>query len=230
MEIFELLQPPPPVVRQNKLSGNRTKEIHEFMEEYTQYIQVGNYIQPLWEDLQPDAKAGELYNGAVEALTTLLGAALALLLGFTKFNWTIIGDLTLAVISFLDGVVLYLMGTIDTIWVGYAGYLIFRALYQMMITVASFEIASRISETSYGLVFGFNTFLALAFQTLLTYIVADSAGLALPPSTQFQVYGGCFLTLGLVFMVSGVVTMARGGIKTLRKEGVWRGSPPQSVI
>ena len=190
-------------------------------------IQVGNYIQPLWEDLQPEAEAGELYNGAVEALTTLLGAALALLLGFIRLNWTLIGDLTLAAISFLDCVVLYLMGTIDSIWVGYAGYLVFRALYQMMITVASFEIASRISERSYGLVFGFNTFLALAFQTLLTSIVADSAGLALPPAAQFQVYGGCFLAVGLVFMVTGVVSMARGGIKTIREEGVWRSSPPQ---
>ena len=82
----------------------------------------------------------------MEALTTLLGAALALMLGFTKFNWAVIGDLTLAAISFLDAVVLYLMGTTHTIWVGYAGYLVFRALYQMMITVASFEIASRISK------------------------------------------------------------------------------------
>ena len=40
---------------------------------------------------------------------------------------------------------------------------------------------------SYGLVFGFNTFLALLLQTLLTSVVADSAGLALPPRTQFQV-------------------------------------------
>ena len=41
--------------------------------------------------------------------------------------------------------------------------------------------------SSYGLVFGFNTFLALLLQTLLTSVVADSAGLALPPRTQFQV-------------------------------------------
>ena len=79
---------------------------------------------------------------------------------------------------------LYLMATTDDIIVAYIGYVVFRALYQMMITVASFEIARNISKTSYGLVFGFNTFLALAFQTILTTIVADSAGLALPPRTQ----------------------------------------------
>lgn len=39
-------------------------------------------------------------------------------------------------------------------------------------------------EESYGLVFGINTFLALAFQTILTLIVADSVGLALMPDDQ----------------------------------------------
>ena len=50
----------------------------------------------------------------------------------------------------------------------------------------SFEIASNITQNSYGLVFGFNTFLALSFQTILTSIVADSVGLALPPRDQVQ--------------------------------------------
>ena len=158
----------------------------------------------------------------MEAVTTLLGAGLALLLGFTKLNWSIIGDFSLAVISLLDGAVLFLMGTTDSIWVGYAGYLVFRALYQMMITVASFEVASKISETSYGLVFGFNTFLALSLQTVLTSTVADSAGLALPPATQFQVYGGCYLTVGLIFTVTAGLSFLRGGFATLRTEGVWR--------
>ena len=50
--------------------------------------------------------------------------------------------------------------------------------------VPSFEIARHISPSSYGLVFGLNTFLALGFQTILTTIVADSAGLALEPRQQ----------------------------------------------
>ena len=42
----------------------------------------------------------------------------------------------LSVISLLDAGVLYWMATTDDIWVAYSGYLVFRALYQMMITVA----------------------------------------------------------------------------------------------
>ena len=36
----------------------------------------------------------------------------------------------------LDAVVLYTMAESESIWTAYVGYLIFRALYQMMITVA----------------------------------------------------------------------------------------------
>ena len=50
-------------------------------------MKVGNYIQPLWEEIKPATDTGspcELQNGSVEAVTTLLGAGLALILGFTK--------------------------------------------------------------------------------------------------------------------------------------------------
>ena len=149
-----------------------------------------------------------------------------------------IGEISLAVISCLDAVMLYLMATTNNIIVAYIGHVVFRALFQMMITVASFEIARNINKTSNGLVFGFNTFLALAFQTILTTVVADSAGLALPPRTQvktillfltslishfqFQVYAGFFLVVGAIFLVTGSITLATGGVTRLRQEGWWR--------
>ena len=40
---------------------------------------------------------------------------------------------------------------------------------------------------------------------------------------QFQVYAGFFLTVGLVFLVSSVVGLARGGVARLRVEGMWLG-------
>ena len=89
----------------------------------------------------------------------------------------------------------------------------------MMITVASFEIASSISQDSYGLVFGFNTFLALAFQTILTTVVVDKVGLALEPRDQFLVYSGFFLVVGLVFLATSGVTLATGGWAKLRRYG-----------
>ncbi len=37
------------------------------------------------------------------------------------------------------------------------GYLLFRVSYQMLMTIASFEIAREIHRDAYGLIFGINT-------------------------------------------------------------------------
>lgn len=46
----------------------------------------------------------------------------------------------------------------------------------------------RIPSNSYGFVLGFNTFVALALQTVLTLVVADEHGLALSIRTQVETY------------------------------------------
>ena len=51
-------------------------------------------------------------------------------------DWSTLGELTLALTSLLDAVLLWLMATTATIVMGYTGYLVFRATFQMMITVA----------------------------------------------------------------------------------------------
>ena len=83
-----------------------------------------------------EAGEGHLYNGAVEALTTLTGAALSFALGYARLNWALVGEPALFVTSAVGGAVLVLMAGTEDIWVAYAGYALFRALYQMMITVA----------------------------------------------------------------------------------------------
>ena len=45
-------------------------------------------------------------------------------------------------------------------------------------------MAKAIPRDSYGLVFGINTFMALALQTILTTVVASKAGFALSPRPQ----------------------------------------------
>jgi thiamine transporter 2/3 len=39
-------------------------------------FQVGNYIQPLWETIAPVHQQTHIYNGAVEAVATILGQKL----------------------------------------------------------------------------------------------------------------------------------------------------------
>jgi thiamine transporter 2/3 len=59
----------------------------------------------------------------------------------------------------------------------------------------SFQIAANLSMERYALVFGVNTFIALALQTLLTLIVVDASGLGLEITTQVR---SLFLTLKIV--------------------------------
>ena len=51
-------------------------------------------------------------------------------------DWSTLGELTLALVSVLDAVLLWLMASTASIVMGYTGYLVFRATFQMMITVA----------------------------------------------------------------------------------------------
>jgi thiamine transporter 2/3 len=50
--------------------------------------------------------------------------------------------------------------------------------------INSAEVAKNIGEDSYGLVFGVNTFIALALQSVLTLVVVSDVGLALKIRTQ----------------------------------------------
>jgi len=61
-------------------------------------MQVGNYIQPLWEEIE-SFKDGDIYNGAVEAATTLIGALVVLAVGFLG-NIRFTTYLLLSLISF----------------------------------------------------------------------------------------------------------------------------------
>ena len=87
-------------------------------------------------------------------------------------------------------------------------------------------MARSIGDSSYGLVFGFNTFLALLFQTALTLAVADDAlGTALPPRQQFVAYGGYWIAIGILFLFIFCVSVARNDgsyVNRYRTEGLWR--------
>ncbi|CAG0922751.1 unnamed protein product [Notodromas monacha] len=162
-------------------------------------FQVGNYIQPLWEEIAPVAD-NEIYNGGVEAVTTLLGAVAAFSVAYVDFDWNLVGDLVLCIISLIDAATLVLMALTDDIWVAYVSYVVFRMSYQTMITIISYQVAKEIRPDSYGLIFGVNTFCALLLQTILTMVVVEPFGLGLGPRKQFVVYGGYFGSLGILFL------------------------------
>ncbi|XP_023282679.1 thiamine transporter 1 [Seriola lalandi dorsalis] len=171
------------------------------------YFQVINYAQPLWENLRPSQEY-EIYNGYVETLSTLLGALAALLVGCLPVSWSVWGELALCVLSLLMAVCLFVMDTVRNIWLCYSSYVVFRATYMLLITVATYQIAASLNMQRYALVFGVNTFLALLLQSLLTVVVVDSAGLGLDVFTQFLIYGSYFVVISMVFLAAGLWKLA----------------------
>ncbi|KAK7144504.1 hypothetical protein R3I94_010810 [Phoxinus phoxinus] len=167
------------------------------------YFQVINYAQALWEKILP-SNDFEIYNGYVETISTLLGAFAAFVVSFVKVSWAVWGELALCVFSLVIAVCVCLMDTIRNIWVCYTAYIIFRATYMLLITIATYQIAANLSMKRYALVFGVNTFIALVLQTLLTVIVVDSVGLGLDIFLQFLIYASYFAAVAVIFFIAGL--------------------------
>uniref|UniRef100_A0A8D0BIF0 Thiamine transporter 1 n=1 Tax=Salvator merianae TaxID=96440 RepID=A0A8D0BIF0_SALMN len=180
------------------------------------YFQVINYTQGLWEKVLP-FQSSEIYNGGVEAASTLLGAVAVFVVGHIKTSWATWGEIALAMFSLFIAAAVYVMDTVRNIWVCYAAYVAFRIVYMLLITIATFQIATNLSVERYALVFGVNTFIALALQTLLTLIVVDSKGLGLDIFTQFMIYAGYFAATSMVFLISGTCSIIRSYWKKKRR-------------
>ncbi|NWR27956.1 S19A3 protein, partial [Tachuris rubrigastra] len=97
------------------------------------FNQVVNYIQVLW-DFRAPSHSSAVYNGAVEALATFL--ITSFLVQYMKINWDLFGELALGFFSALDAGSLFLMHYSTNIWACYAGYLIFKACYMLLLTIA----------------------------------------------------------------------------------------------
>ncbi|XP_069474084.1 thiamine transporter 2-like isoform X2 [Ambystoma mexicanum] len=113
------------------------------------YNQILNYVQILWEHVEPSQNAA-IYNGGVEALSTLLGAVASFSVGYVKINWDISGELALAIFTGLDAGALFLMRFVPNIWVCYAAYLVFKSSYMLLITIATFLFIAVTSQSFLG--------------------------------------------------------------------------------
>ncbi|XP_055906315.1 thiamine transporter 1 [Eupeodes corollae] len=169
------------------------------------YFQVISYIQVLWISMESNPET--VWNGAVDAILTLLAAIFALAAGFihgSRLNPR--GSLlALAVLSILEGGAVLLSCWTTNIFWSYAGYIIFGALYAFAITVSGAEVARYLEEESYGLVFGINTMIALLLQSILTFVVVSETGFALTVVGQYTVYSFYFIIIGAVYFLSVVI-------------------------
>ncbi|XP_018319614.1 thiamine transporter 2 [Agrilus planipennis] len=171
------------------------------------FIQVQNYMQPLWKEIGDN---GDTYNGVVEALLTIMGCVGALLVGYLKVDWTNKGELLLSICSMVSATFIIISSQATSVILSYVCYVLYGGFYHCMITIASMEIAKKIPTDSYGLVFGINTFLALLVSTLLTMVfVTGTMGWSLAIRDQHLVYGFYNIVITVIFIIIGTISWYR---------------------
>ncbi|EDV44137.2 uncharacterized protein Dana_GF16180 [Drosophila ananassae] len=166
------------------------------------FLQISTYMQVLWKSFENEPTI--VWNGAVDAALTLLSAVFALLAGYFHAGRlsTKLSLLSMALLSILQGGCVLLACWTNNIYLSYLGYTLYGGLFAFTITVASSELASSLLEDSFALVFGFNTFLGLILQCILTFVVvSENASLNLNVFEQFTVYAFYFVVIGLVYFI-----------------------------
>lgn len=172
------------------------------------YFQVTNYIQVLWISIDDTQLK---YNGAVDAILTLIAAGFSLLAGKIHMNFLRGHNQTLIVLiimSSLQGFFTLMAGLSQSLFACYAYYICFGVSYAFAITICATEIARNLADDSYGLVFGFNTLIALIIQTAVILSVVSS-GFKLSISGQYQVYGYSYFLLGAVYLVNLILSLTK---------------------
>uniref|UniRef100_A0A8C5QQB9 Solute carrier family 19 member 1 n=1 Tax=Leptobrachium leishanense TaxID=445787 RepID=A0A8C5QQB9_9ANUR len=142
------------------------------------------YVQILWNEIYPMKDNRKVYNGAVDAASTLLGAITSFAAGYMKIRWNLWSELVIGLVTAFQAGLLILMNTTASIWVCYVAYILFRGSYQFLVPIAIFQIASSLSKELCALVFGVNTFFATILKSIITIIIADKRGLALSVHPQ----------------------------------------------
>ncbi|XP_050524430.1 thiamine transporter 1-like isoform X2 [Daktulosphaira vitifoliae] len=170
------------------------------------YLQVYAYINVLYTYILEENNDDEftLYNGFAESLNTLLGAISAYMISRVNWNWYLVGDAFFAIGSFIACIVLFCCTYNRNLYLIYAFYIIYGMMYQTMLTIAESEVAKRLSEKCYGLIFGFNTFLAVCINTILIYGVIQGHFIKITVAQQFLIYGILYAFLAVVFFGSGI--------------------------
>ncbi|BFF90209.1 thiamine transporter 2 [Drosophila madeirensis] len=172
------------------------------------FLQISTYMQVVWKSYNEPTIA---WNGAVDAALTALSAIFSLLAGYfpARRLKTRTSFLTIAFVCVLEGGCILLSSWTSNIYYSYLGYVLFGGLFAFAITVASSELASSLVEDSFALVFGFNTFVALLLQCILTFVVvSENVNLDLNVFEQFTVYAFYYMVIGTVYFIIALLQCA----------------------
>lgn len=171
----------------------------------TGYYLIVFYVHILWNVVDPTKDTTKVYNGGVDAASTLFGAITSFAAGFVKIQWALWAKLIIGVVTAVQAGLIFLMYSTSSIWLCYVSFVLFRGFYQFLVPIAIFQIASSLSKELCALVFGINTFLATVLKTIITLIVSDKRGLGLQVHSQFLVYFGYFVVLSVAYFLGAVL-------------------------
>ncbi|XP_076581898.1 thiamine transporter 2-like [Chaetodon auriga] len=169
------------------------------------FYQVTSYVQLLWVHVQPHNFTA--YNGVVDAVSTLSGAAATAAVGHISLEWSVWGELLLGGFTFLISGVVFLMDLTDNIWISYTCFFLFKAVYLQLTTICTFQIAKMLNRRRYALVYGMNYLVGTLLQSVLTAIVINTKSLQLTITLQFLIYASYFAAISLLFTVRGAYTV-----------------------
>ncbi|KAM6893841.1 reduced folate transporter [Xenentodon cancila] len=175
----------------------------------TGYYLVLFYVHILWSKISSATENKKVYNGGVEAASTLLSAVTSFMAGFVKIRWNVWSELVIGVITAAQAGLLLIMVTTGDIWVCYVSYVLFRGVYQFLVPVATFQIASSLTKELCALVFGINTFLGTVLKSIISLIISDKRGLGLDVQLQFMVYFVYHAISSVVYLVCAAVVIVR---------------------
>ncbi|KAL0615469.1 Reduced folate transporter [Plecturocebus cupreus] len=172
------------------------------------YYLVVYYMHILWNQVNPTTNSAQVYNGAADAASTLLGAIMSFAAGFVKIRWARWSKLLIACVTATQAGLVFLLSHMhhaSHIWLCYAAFVLFRGSYQFLVPIATFQIAASLSKELCALVFGVNTFFATIVKTVITFIVSDVRGLGLPVHKQFRLYSVYFLLLSIIYFLGAML-------------------------
>uniref|UniRef100_F1KS93 Thiamine transporter 1 n=1 Tax=Ascaris suum TaxID=6253 RepID=F1KS93_ASCSU len=153
----------------------------------------------LWGEVQEEEAT---LNGFAEATYTASATTAILVMNMIPIDWDRWGEAALVIISTVDCLLLLVFSQAQSILLMYGCYICYRTLYQVMITIAQWNLARKMVCESYGLVFGLNSFTALILQAILTLIVVDKRGLGMDVRSQFVIYGAYHAVIASIFLCS----------------------------
>ncbi|CAB3221005.1 unnamed protein product [Arctia plantaginis] len=166
------------------------------------FVQAQTYVQLLWIQIQEQQKDSVSYNGAVEAVQTLLGAGGAYLASVYSTS------LNPAPVAAAQGLALFFGTFFNNVFVSYAGYIIMGCLFHYTITLASAKIAGQLSDEScFGLIFGINTLIGTGLQSILTFLMIQT--MMLDIYAQYYIVSGLFAILSSAWLLGWTVNMLR---------------------